>query len=77
MEKCTECLGEGLKHQGESITVVCEACKGTGKGVESMSESVASEPAGEITGEVTASESFSTESEEVGAISEGEVEVPE
>lgn len=74
MEKCTDCV-DGLKHQGESITKVCETCKGTGKGVE-LSEPVASAPAIDL-GEVSASESFSTESEEVGAISEGEVQVPE
>lgn len=31
MEKCTNCRGEGLVHQGESIHKVCGDCKGTGK----------------------------------------------
>jgi len=30
-EKCSECRGEGLVSQGESIKKVCSVCKGTGK----------------------------------------------
>ncbi len=33
MDKCINCGGEGLIHQGESIKFTCSVCTGTGKGV--------------------------------------------
>ena len=35
MEKCENCGGEGLIHQGDSIKFTCSVCNGTGK-VEDM-----------------------------------------
>lgn len=65
--KCEVCKGEGLVHQGESISKVCDACVGTGKGV--SSEVSSSEPV-----EVPAAdESFSPESGVVGEVPEGDV----
>jgi len=40
--KCENCGGEGLVHQGESIKKVCESCAGTGKSIDSVV--TASEP---------------------------------
>lgn len=34
MDKCKNCGGDGLIHQGESIKFTCSACMGTGKTVE-------------------------------------------
>ncbi len=68
--KCENCGGEGLIHQGESIKFTCNVCSGTGKadGAETVVPS-------EEQVEALKDESFSTESEEAGETSEGE-EVP-
>lgn len=44
--KCDVCLGEGLVHQGESISKVCSACSGSGSGEAAVVE-VAEESAAE------------------------------
>lgn len=76
--KCGVCQGEGLVHQGESISKLCGSCAGTGKSV--SSEVSASEEVGvppESSGEAPAvAESFSPESGVVGEVPEGSVEAP-
>ncbi len=42
-EKCGNCGGEGLIHQGESIKFTCSVCMGSGKAVESYGEVSGSE----------------------------------